>query len=142
MKIKLIPRFSFTLHLWMYFRFLFSNSLNKVTLFKNRGKIYFTNYARASLYLLLKSISSKQLIVGVQAFTCHSVFKAIKKYQLTTPWFEGLKNISCDGDVPELKWADIQRVNGFQLSKPLPTPKIFQKTQESLKQVLEVLSSS
>ena len=80
MKIKLIPRFSFTLHLWMYFRFLFSNSLNKVTLFKNRGKIYFTNYARASLYLLLKSISSKQLIVGVQAFTCHSVFKAIKKY--------------------------------------------------------------
>ena len=67
-------------------------------------------------------------------------FKAIKKYQLTTPWFEGLKNISCDGDVPELKWADIQRVNGFQLSKPLPTPKIFQKTQESLKQVLDLIA--
>ena len=67
-------------------------------------------------------------------------FKAIKKYQLTTPWFEELKNISCDGDVPELKWADIQRVNGFQLSKLLPTPKIFQKTQESLKQVLDLIA--
>ena len=67
-------------------------------------------------------------------------FKAIKKYQLTNPWFEGLKNISCDGDLPELKWADIQRVNGFQLSNSLPTPKIFQRMQESLRLVLDLIA--
>ena len=67
-------------------------------------------------------------------------FKAIKRYKLTSPWFEGLKNISCDGDLPELKWADIQRVNGFKLSELLPTPKKFQKTQESLKQALDLIA--
>ena len=66
-------------------------------------------------------------------------FKTIITYQLTDPWFKNLKNISCDGDLPELKWADMQRVNSFQLSELLPTPNSFQKMQESLKQVLDFI---
>ena len=37
------------------------------------------NTARTGLRLLLSSISNKPLKVGVQAFTCHTVFQAIKK---------------------------------------------------------------
>ena len=77
MKMKLIPRFNMTFNVLMYFKSIFYNSSEMHLIFKN--KIYFTNYARSSLYLLLKSISNKKLNVGVQAYTCHSVFKAIKK---------------------------------------------------------------
>ena len=77
MKMKLIPRFNMTFNVLMYFKSIFYNSSEMHFIFKN--KIYFTNYARSSLYLLLKSISNKKLNVGVQAYTCHSVFKAIKK---------------------------------------------------------------
>jgi len=66
-------------------------------------------------------------------------FKVLIDYHLTDPWFTGLKSISCDGDLPELKWADMQRINGFQLSESLPTPNSFLQIQESLKQVINFI---
>jgi len=66
-------------------------------------------------------------------------FKALFDYHLTDPWFIGLKSISCDGDLPELKWADMQRINGFQLCESLPTPNSFLQIQESLKQVINFI---
>ena len=67
-------------------------------------------------------------------------FKALIDYHLTDPWFDGLKSISCDGDLPELKWADMQRINSFQLCESLPTPNSFLKIQESLKQVIDFVA--
>jgi tRNA nucleotidyltransferase/poly(A) polymerase len=67
-------------------------------------------------------------------------FKALIDYHLTDPWFVGLKNISCDGDLPGLKWADMQRINNFQLCASLPSPNSFLKIQESLKQVIDFIS--
>ena len=66
-------------------------------------------------------------------------FKALIDYHLTDPWFIDLKSISCDGDLPELKWADMQRINGFHLSESLPTPNSFLQIQESLKQVINFI---
>ena len=54
-------------------------------------------------------------------------FKAIIDYNFHNPWFDGLKNVSCSGNSPEAKWADMQRINQFKLCESLPTPNIFQK---------------
>ena len=44
------------------------------------SNFYFTNYARTSLTLLLNAISNgKKLNVGIQPFTCHTVFESINK---------------------------------------------------------------
>ena len=67
-------------------------------------------------------------------------FKALIDYHLTDPWFIGLKSISCDGDLPSLKWADMQRINDFQLCASLPTPNSFLKIQETLKQVIDFVA--
>jgi tRNA nucleotidyltransferase/poly(A) polymerase len=67
-------------------------------------------------------------------------FKTVINYHLIDPWFKGLRSISCDGDLPELKWADMQRVNSFQLCALLPTPNSFLKIQESLKQVINFIA--
>ena len=67
-------------------------------------------------------------------------FKALIDYHLTDPWFDGLESISCDGDLPELKWADMQRINSFKLCESLPTPNSFLKIQESLKQVIDFVA--
>lgn len=64
-------------------------------------------------------------------------FEAIINHKLTYPWFKKLNTVSCDGSSPELRWADIQRVNNFQLSDLLPIPNSFQKTQDLLRQVLD-----
>jgi len=42
--------------------------------------------------------------------------------------------------LPELKWADMQRINSFQLCESLPTPNSFLKIQESLKQVIDFVA--
>jgi len=73
MNYKLTPRFYYTLSLLSYFKFGYKESDN---IFQ-RGINF--NSARTALRLLLSSISSKDLKVGVQAFTCHTVFQAIKK---------------------------------------------------------------
>lgn len=69
-------------------------------------------------------------------------FKTLIKYHLTDPWFKNLKSVSCDGDLPELKWADMQRINCFQLSASLPIPNSYIKALESLKQVINFIESN
>ena len=69
----------------------------------------------------------------------YKFFETIMKFELTDPWFNKLSNVSCDGMAPELKWADMQRANDFQLSEVLPIPNSFKKTQDLLKQVLEFI---
>ena len=66
-------------------------------------------------------------------------FKTLIRYHLTDPWFKNLKSVSCDGDLPELKWADMQRINQFQLCASLPVPNSFIKVLESLKQVINLV---
>ena len=67
-------------------------------------------------------------------------FKAVLDYHLTDPWFVGLKSISCDGNLPELKWADMQRINNFQLCASLPIPNSFLRIQESLNLVMDLIA--
>lgn len=73
MNYKFTPRFYYALSLFSYFNLGYKESDNT---FK-RGINF--NSARTALRVLLSSISSKDLKVGVQAFTCHTVFQAIKK---------------------------------------------------------------
>ena len=73
MSYKLTPRFHYTLSLFSYLKFK-SKSSNDIF----RGG-FNTNTARTGLRLLLSSISEERLNIGVQAFTCHTVFQAIKK---------------------------------------------------------------
>ena len=72
MNYKFIPRFYYTLSL---FSFLANSRKESLGVFKNRINF---NTARTGLRLLLSSISSNQLKVGVQSYTCHTVFQAIK----------------------------------------------------------------
>ena len=67
-------------------------------------------------------------------------FKAVLDYHLTDPWFVGLKSISCDGNLPELKWADMQRINSFKLCSSLLTPNSFMKIQECLELVINFIA--
>jgi perosamine synthetase len=80
---KLIPRFYYSLS---FFRYIFSFSFSLKETSNNflhdslkNNKLYFTNYGRTALRLLLSSISKEKLRVGVQAYTCHTIFQAIKK---------------------------------------------------------------
>jgi len=68
-------------------------------------------------------------------------FKTLIKYHLTDPWFKNLKSVSCNGDLPELKWADMQRINCFQLSASLPIPNSYIKVIDSLKLVINFIES-
>ena len=74
MNYKLTPRFFYTLPLWSYFKFRSSpSSTDFVNLRIN------LNSARSGLRLLLSSISNESLKIGLQAFTCHTVFQAVVK---------------------------------------------------------------
>lgn len=83
MNYKLISRFKYNYSINDFFYALFhiNKSVDNSPLenyFGNKN-IYFTNYARTGLTLLLKSISNdKKLRVGVQPYTCHTIFQAIE----------------------------------------------------------------
>lgn len=68
-------------------------------------------------------------------------FKTLIQFHLTDPWFIDLKSVSCEGDLPELKWADMQRINCFQLCASLPVPNSYIKVLESLKQIINLIDS-
>ena len=68
-------------------------------------------------------------------------FKAVIDYQITNPWFKDLKRVSCDGELPEFKWSDLQRVNDFKLFKLMPIPNSFMATQKLLKQIMDLVES-
>lgn len=79
----MIPRFYYTLPSWFYLRNIFASSkifYNFIPSKENNQSVfYYTNTARAGLRSLLSSISNQKLRIGVQVFTCHTVFQAIKK---------------------------------------------------------------
>ena len=68
-------------------------------------------------------------------------FKAVIDHQITNPWFKDLKRVSCDGELPELKWCDLQRVNDFKLFELMPIPNSFMATQKIFKQILDLVES-
>ena len=68
-------------------------------------------------------------------------FKSVIEYQIINPWFKDLKRVSCDGELPEFKWCDLQRVNDFKLFKLMPIPNSFVATQKLLKQILDLVES-
>lgn len=78
MSYKLIPRFNYALPFPYYFKLW--KKKNTVNIFNKPGsdsRVYHFNQARVGLRVLLNSISKKKLNVGVQAYTCHTVFQAI-----------------------------------------------------------------
>ena len=68
-------------------------------------------------------------------------FKSVIEYQIINPWFKDLKRVSCDGELPELKWCDLQRVNDFKLFELMPIPNSFMATQKIFKQILDLVES-
>ena len=70
----------------------------------------------------------------------HNFFAVLIKYGLRDPWFNELVDIACDGGNPEFKWADMQRINNFQLGKKLPIPNSFKKITDKLSKVLDLLA--
>lgn len=68
-------------------------------------------------------------------------FKSVIEYQIINPWFKDLKRVSCDGELPELKWCDLQRVNDFKLFELMPIPNSFMTTQKLFKQILDLVES-
>jgi dTDP-4-amino-4,6-dideoxygalactose transaminase len=83
MKISVKPQFSHQLSLkeWILsISYIFNKkiSFNDVQSHFNNTNIFFTNFARTSLKVFLKSLNLPATTkVGVQAFTCHTVFNAI-----------------------------------------------------------------
>lgn len=78
MNYKLLPRFNYTLPFLFYLKLLKRKYINNT--FKKQSsnsKSISFNQARVGLRVLLNSISKKNINVGVQAFTCHTVFQAI-----------------------------------------------------------------
>lgn len=78
MSYKLVPRFNYTLPFHYYFKLREEKKgANTLDILGTNSSVYHFNQARVGLRVLLNSISSKKLNVGVQAFTCHTVFQAI-----------------------------------------------------------------
>jgi len=69
-------------------------------------------------------------------------FETLLEHNLLEPWFVGLNQVSIDGMRPEYKWAELQRVNKFQICAELPVPNTFKKVIELYKVVLKLMSSS
>lgn len=78
MSYKLIPRFNYTLPFPYYFKlWKKKNTSNIFDKPKSDSKVYHYNQARVGLRVLLNSVSKQKLNIGVQAYTCHTVFQAI-----------------------------------------------------------------
>ena len=77
----MIPRFYYTFPFSFYIKAFFYKRRTSTIINGDKllGKsFYSTNKARTGLRILLSSVSGKKLRVGVQIFTCHTVFQAIK----------------------------------------------------------------
>lgn len=80
MAASLIPRFNYTMPLKSYLGALTKRSkVIHSQVIPDQDSLYLHNSARTGLRLLLSSIGRQGIRVGVQAYTCHSVFKAIHK---------------------------------------------------------------
>lgn len=79
MNFKLIPRFYYTLPFFTYFNLWKRKNMPEKHLLSNISTNLWFNNSRVGLRLLLSSISEKKLRVGVQAYTCHTIFQSISK---------------------------------------------------------------
>lgn len=81
MSYKLIPRFYYSYSFARTIGSLFTSFMRPKNIKDNKNSfsnnIFYTNYARTGLRVLLSSISKEKLRIGVQAYTCHTVFQAI-----------------------------------------------------------------
>ncbi len=102
MNYKLTPRFYYTLPLWSYFKF--GSSTSSID-FVNVGVNL--NSARTGLRLLLSSISNESLKIGVQVYTCHTVFQAIVKAGHTPVFIDVDFNFQMDLEDLKCKAGDI-----------------------------------
>ena len=69
-------------------------------------------------------------------------FEMLVAHDLLNPWFIGLNQVKVDGTRPKYKWAEIQRINKFQLCTKLPVPNTFKKVIGLYQLVLKLVSSS
>ena len=79
----LLPRFKYTYNVDDFFyslgHFTYSESNAPLVAYFNNKDIFFTNFARTGLRILLSSLGlKKNARIGVQAYNCDTVFKAIK----------------------------------------------------------------
>lgn len=101
MNYKLISRFKYNYNLNDLFYSFYHlrklvDKLPLETYFGNKN-IYYTNYARTGLTLLLKSISNdKRLKVGVQPYTCHTIFQAIENSDCEPVFIDINNNFTLD----------------------------------------------
>ena len=102
MNYKLTPRFYYTLPFWSYFKF---RSCPSSTYFVNTR--INLNSARSGLRLLLSSISNESLKIGIQVFTCHTVFQAIVKAGHTPVFIDVDFNFQIDLEDLKIKVGDI-----------------------------------
>lgn len=84
MKYSLLPQFycsySFNDLIYSVLNLFKSNyNIDNLSNYLECNNIYFTNYARTSLRIFLSSLNLKKgANIGVQAYTCHTVFQAIQ----------------------------------------------------------------
>ncbi len=101
MNYKFTPRFRYTLSLFSYFELRTKRANN---ILENRVNL---NSARTGLRLLLSSISKDTMKVGVQAYTCHTVFQAIFKAGHIPVFIDINKNFQLDLDDLNGKKIDV-----------------------------------
>lgn len=82
MNYKFIPRFYYSLSFYAYLQLFKNNIVSKRKKLKEtaiKEDAFIFNNARVGLRLLLNSIPQKSLKIGIQAYTCRTVFQAIQK---------------------------------------------------------------
>lgn len=103
----MVPRFYYTLSIKYYIGQLFK----QLTCYNRPVKInkdyFFYNYGRTALRVLLSSITNYSLRVGVQAYTCHSVFEAIKRAKHTIVFIDITDEFKMDLNDLKAKLNDI-----------------------------------
>lgn len=95
--IKLVPRLYYTLPTYLYLRSVFikKNNHNQLKGYESELQYRF-NKARTGLRFLLSSLSDKPLNIGVQAYTCETVFRSIKQAGHNIVFLDIDQNLSLD----------------------------------------------
>ena len=102
MKLTLIPRFRYSYNIIDFISsllsiFLFKDKSKTVKQFFKTDNILFTNSGRSALTIVLKSlVGNKNALVGVQAYNCETVFKAIQDAGCTPVFIDTSSNFQID----------------------------------------------
>jgi len=75
---------------------------------------------------------------SLQSKYASDFFKLLLKFNLITPWLERLTNPDCsDDNSAEIKWAELEAKNNFELGKNVPVPNNFKLYVGLLKSLIE-----